>query len=368
VSRGEERSSGLPRRIRARGAKAAKTKVGRFKTDGLTMQKIAKLAGVSAMTVSRALKSDASILPETRSRVLEIVSRIGYVPDATARMFASRRSGFIAALVPSLNNWNFAETVRGMSDVFGSAELQLLLGDTEYSLAKEERLVSAMLQRRPEAIVLTGGAHTSGTRRMLAKAGVPVVETWELPKAPLGHVVGFSNEEAGALMTRYLYDQGRRNIAFIGGVSSLDTRGAERQRGYARIIRELGLRPDRIVGFGGPPVSMSQGRQALGLLLAQWPEVDGVVCVSDLSAFGALSECLRRGVEVPQRLAVAGFGDFEIARCCYPRLTTIAIDCHAIGRRAAEIVLSALDAKKRGESLPAETVEMEIAIVERESA
>ena len=82
------------------------------------MQTVAEIAGVSAMTVSRALKSEAPISKETRERVLAAVNRIGYVPDLSARVFASRRSGFVAALVPSLNNSNFAETVRGMSEVF----------------------------------------------------------------------------------------------------------------------------------------------------------------------------------------------------------------------------------------------------------
>src|SRR5262249_54368092 len=154
---------------------------------------------------------------KTRERVLAAVKRVGYVPDMSARLFASRRSGFIAALVPTLNNSNFAETVRGMSEVFDPAGLQMLLGDTEYSLSREESLLSAFLQRRPEAIILTGGVHTARARQLLKRAGIPTVETWELPKKPLGHVVGFSNRDAGASMVRYLHGRGREQIGFIGG-------------------------------------------------------------------------------------------------------------------------------------------------------
>src|SRR5208337_4022021 len=95
----------------------------------VTMQTVARMAGVSAMTVSRALKSDAAVSKETRDRILEIVKQTGYMPDATARVFATRRSGFVAPLVPSLNNSNFADTVRGMSEVFDVAVLQMLLGE-----------------------------------------------------------------------------------------------------------------------------------------------------------------------------------------------------------------------------------------------
>ena len=336
--------------------------------SGVTMQTVAELAGVSAMTVSRALKSEAAVSAETRNRILEIVRQTGYVPDATARVFATRKSGFVAALVPSLNNSNFADTVRAMSEVFDVARLQMLLGDTEYSLAREEDLIRAFLERRSEAIVLTGGVHTARARALLANADIPIVETWDLPREPLGDVVGFSNEEAGAAMTRYLYERGRRRIGFIGGASNGDTRGSERRRGFERVVRSLGLPSDRVVATGTPPVSMAQGAAALDKMLRDWPDVDAIVCVSDLSAFGVLAECQRRVIEVPGRIAIAGFGDFEVARCCHPRLTTISVDCAAIGRRAAEAALAALDARNRGEPRAPETARIEFRVVARETA
>jgi LacI family gluconate utilization system Gnt-I transcriptional repressor len=331
------------------------------------MQTVARVAGVSAMTVSRALKSDSSISKATRDRVLAVVKQLGYVPDAMARMFASRRSGFVAALVPSLNNSNFADTVRGMSEVFDGAGLQMLLGDTEYSLAREEDLIVAFLQRRPEAIVLTGGVHSEPTRSLLTNADVPIVETWDLPETPLGDVVGFSNEEAGAAMVRYLHARGRRRIGFIGGKTNFDTRGAERRAGYKKAARALKLPTDRIVLAGRPPVSMAQGAEALDTMLSRWPDIDAIVCVSDLAAFGALAECQRRGVDVPGQVAIAGFGDFDVARSCHPRLTTIALDCAAIGRGAAEAVLAARSARDKREPRTPETIRIPFHVVERET-
>jgi LacI family gluconate utilization system Gnt-I transcriptional repressor len=337
-------------------------------TGTVTMLTVARMAGVSAMTVSRALKRHASVSPETRDRVLEIVRRIGYVPDATARVFATRRSGFIAALVPSLNNSNFADTVHGMSEVFDDAGLQMLLGDTEYSLSREEDLIRAFLQRRPEAIVLTGGAHSEGTRRLLASADAPIVETWDLPREPLGDVVGFSNEEAGAAIVRHLYERGRRRIGFVGGKTSFDSRGTQRRAGFRKAARALRLPSDRIVLAGRTPVSMAQGAGALEAMLDRWPDVDAIVCVSDLSAFGVLAECQRRGIDVPGRIAIAGFGDFEVARCCHPRLTTVAVDCAEIGRKAAESALAAVEARNRNEVRKPETTRIEFRVVSRETA
>jgi LacI family gluconate utilization system Gnt-I transcriptional repressor len=319
------------------------------------------------MTVSRALKSDATVSKATRDRVLEVVRQTGYVPDATARMFASGRSGFIAVLVPSINNSNFADTTMGMTRVIEKAGLQILLGDTGYSIEREEHLIATLLQRRPEAIVLTGGSHTPAARQMLSGTDIPIVETWDLPKAPLGHVVGFSNASAGETTTRYLHERGYRRIGFIGGTTKRDTRGSERRAGYVRVVRELGLPEGRIVSFGRPPVSIEQGGEALDLMLAQWPDTDAIVCVSDLSAFGVLMACHRRGIQVPGDLAIAGFGDFDVARCAWPRLTTVAVDCVAIGERTGEIVLRALESRNRGETLPQERVEMEFSLVARET-
>ena len=334
----------------------------------VTMQTVARMAGVSAMTVSRALKSDASVSEETRDRILEIVRRVGYVPDATPRVFATRRSGFVAALVPSLNNSNFADTVHGMSEIFDSAGLQMLLGDTEYSLSREEDLIRAFLQRRPEAIVLTGGAHSEGARKLLMSADVPIVETWDLPKEPLGDVVGFSNEEAGAAIVRYLYERGRRRIGFIGGKTSFDTRGTQRRAGFKKATRALRIPGDRVVLAGKSPVSMTQGPEALEAMLERWPDVDAIVCVSDLSAFGVLAECQRRGIDVPGRIAIAGFGDFEVARCCHPRLTTVAFDCGVIGRKAAEAALAAIEARGRNAARAPETTRIRFRIITGETA
>lgn len=332
------------------------------------MHTVARMAGVSAMTVSRALKSDSAVAKETRDRILEIVRQVGYVPDASARVFATRRSGFIAVLVPSLNNSNFADTVHGMSEVFDAEGLQMLLGDTEYSLEREEDLIWAFLQRRPEAIILTGGVHSERTRELLASADAPIVETWDLPKRPLGDVVGFSNKEAGAAMVRYLFERGRRRIGFIGGKTNFDTRGAERRAGFRRAARSLGLPSDRIIMVGKPPVTIAQGAEALAAMLVRWPDVDAIVCVSDLSAFGVLAECQRRGIEVPGRVAIAGFGDFDVARSCHPRLTTIAVDCAAIGRSAAQAALAAVEARNKGEARKPQTLAIPFRVVARETA
>lgn len=337
----------------------------------VTMADIAARVGVSKMTVSRALNrtssNDRSTSEALRQQILQACEEMGYVIDQTARTFSSKRSGFIAAVIPSLNNSNFSETAQGITAAVEASGLQLLLGYSDYRIDNEERLVKAMLMRRPEGVILTGGNHTPATRSMLQGAGIPVVETWDLPDAPIEHTVGFSNADATAALVRHLYERGYRHIAFIGGTSNRDTRGAERRRGYAQAIQELGLPGGRVISFGQPPISMAQGGEAIVQLIRQWPDVDAAICVSDLSAFGAVMECQRRGWKVPQRIAIAGFGDFEVSKSCHPRITTVAIDCTGIGRAAGELLLRAIEAAREGTQLPPETVLIPFRITPRES-
>jgi LacI family transcriptional regulator, gluconate utilization system Gnt-I transcriptional repressor len=338
----------------------------------VTMADVAARVGVSKMTVSRALNrtghSDRSTSEALRQRILQACAEMGYVIDHTARTFSTKRSGFVAAIMPSLNNSNFSETAQGLTAAVEGSGLQVLLGFSDYRVENEERLVRTMLMRRPEGVVLTGGSHTEGTQAMLRAAGIPVVETWDLPQEPIEHTVGFSNVQATAELVRRLHAQGYRRIAFIGGTSNRDTRGADRRRGYAEAIAELGLPQGLVMSFGQPPISMAQGGEALAQLVKQWPDVDAVVCVSDLLAFGALAECQRRGWAVPGRIAIAGFGDFDVARNPPPPWTTVAVDCAGIGRAAGELLLRAVEAARVGTRLPPETVMIPFQVVLRESS
>lgn len=335
-----------------------------------TMIDVARAAGVSPMTVSRALRGDPSAAPATRARIAAIADELGYVLDASAAALSSRRSGFIAVTLPSLNNANFADTLRGLTEGLAAGlaatPLQILLGYTDYNTAEEERMVASLLRRQPEAIVVTGGAHTPRARRLLAGAGIPVIEMWDQPSDPIGHVVGFSNAEASALMVRRLHEKGYRAMGFLGVATTRDTRGGDRLRGFRDALEALGLSPHRVVEVGAPPVTMAQGAEAMARMVTQFPDVDAVLCVSDLSAMGALHEARARGLRIPQDVAVAGFGDFDLAAYTEPALTTINVEPQEIGRRVAQVIVGAIGPRP-ADAAP-RRLTTAIRIVERDSA
>lgn len=331
-------------------------------TRAVTMADVAARVGVSKMTVSRALNrvgsNDRQASEALRQRILAASRDMGYVIDQTARAFSSQRSRFVAALIPALNNSNFADTAHGLTAAVEGRGLQVLLGYTDYDLSTEERLLRAMLMRRPEGVVLTGGSHQAPVRNLLKAAGVPVVETWDLLDDPIEHNVGFSNAQATAGLVRQLHARGYRRIAFLGGVPHSDARGADRRRGFEQGLREVGLAADRMLTVGQAPVSMAHGAQGVVELMQRWPDTDALVCVSGHTVFGALAECQRRGWPVPARLAIAGFGGFEVGGACHPQLSTVAVDCLGIGRAAGDLLLRAIDSVRDGRRLAPEVVSL----------
>ncbi len=331
------------------------------------MSDVARLAGVSKMTVSRVLAGH-SVAAETRARVCAAIDQLGYVADAAAGALSSGRSEFVAVLVPSLSSSNFSDTVRGLTDTLEPEGLQLLLGDTDYDLEREERLVRSMLRHQPRCIALTGAQHTDATRKVLERSAIPVVEMWDLPTHPIDTAVGFSNVRAARAMVRHLAERGYRRIGFLGGASELDRRGLDRLKGYQAEIKALKLGEPRIVRLGESPITMGHGGPAMAALLEQWPDTDAVMCVSDMSAFGAIMECHRRGLSVPADMAVAGFGNFEVASCCHPAITTVSVDAYGIGRRTGEALLAALQARDGGERIEPQSIRIDYTIVARESA
>lgn len=189
---------------------------------------------------------------ETRDAILAVAERPGF--DATVANLRSQKTGFVAVTIPSLNHANFADTVRGLSPVLSEHGLQVLLGHTDSNVAQEERLIEQLLRRRPEAIVVTGGHHTPRGWRLLEKAGIPVIETWDLRADPIGHVVGFSNAAAMRSVVDHLVGLGHRRIAFIGGDADGDTRGADRGCGFVAATRAQD--PGRLIAAGQPPIAM----------------------------------------------------------------------------------------------------------------
>src|SRR5256714_5741863 len=185
---------------------------------------VAALAGVSAITVSRVVRLPDLVAPKTRARVEAAMRELDYVPNLVAGSLASARTNSVGVLVPTIANSIFADTVQGLSDELEPLGYAVILAQSRYDAAREDHILAALLSRRPEAIIMVGSPATEDGARLLRRAGIPIVETWELPAAPIDAVAGFDNYQAGVAVARHLVAQGRRSFAFIGGDDPRATR------------------------------------------------------------------------------------------------------------------------------------------------
>lgn len=306
----------------------------------VTMGDVAKKAGVAPITVSRVLRTPDKVKPGTRDLVLAAVRELGYVPDEIAGNLSSRKSNIVGALVSSLDGSTFASTVDGLSSRLRKDGYHLLLATSEYSPQNEAEIIPALLSRRPAALVLTSTEHTQATRALLINSNIPIIELWELPEQPIDCAVGFSNVEAGAAVTQFVFEQGYKRPAIVGDQSIGNTRAQQRLRGYESVVRDRNEGQPRIFATDEIVGKMAErGAKGLSLLLEKWPDTDAVICTSDSVALGVLSEARRRGLSVPGEIAVVGFGDFEFAGDYGLELTTVRIPGFEIGTRAAELIL-----------------------------
>ncbi len=335
------------RRVRRRGA-------------GLTLSDVARLAGVSPITVSRAINTPDQLTAQTLARVREAVARTGYVPNRMAGGLASARSRLVAVLVPTIASPVFLETVQAMTGAFADAGYQVMLGQSGYGTEREEALLDAIIGRRPDGIVVTGIMHSPEVRRRLGAAGIPVVETWDLTPTPIDMVVGFSHEKVGFSVAEYLLTRGCRRPGII---SADDPRAGLRRKGFTDRMgrQEIAEVPFELVPT---PTTLGAGRRAFAALIERCPDLDAVFSSSDMMALGALTEAAVRGIAVPGQVRIVGFGDNNFAADASPALTTVRIDGTAIGRKAAAFIINSAE----GRPVTGRVIDLGFQIVPRESA
>ena len=327
----------------------------------VTLQDVAALAGVTAITVSRFLREPGVVADATAGRIRQALASSGYVPNRQAGHLASGGSRVVAALVPNLAQSIFAETVQGLSDGLQAAGHELLLAVTGYSVEREEAQLRALLGWGPGAIVVTGRHHSAGARLLLRQArqaGTPVIEWWDQHPHPSGFTqVGFDHAEVGAAMAAHLLGLGHRHLAYVDSGVVEDVRAHERSAGFARRVAAAGA---RLLALNAPVGdAFDAGRQALhqvrdakgrkpgmgdgtGASTPTSTTTSAIAFANDQLACGALLEAQRMGLSVPGELALLGFGDFSIGRQLTPGLSTVRPPRYEIGWQAAQAVFEAL--------------------------
>ncbi|HBJ29500.1 MAG: GntR family transcriptional regulator [Cobetia sp.] len=312
-----------------------------------TLNDVAREAGVSSITVSRYFNSPDSVREATRVKVEAAIEKVGYVRNMIAGSLASASSRVIPVIVPSLSNVVFIDVIKGLQDEFEAHGYQLLLGKTDYDLARETQLIRTFLGWSAAGLVVTGLRHDDATRQILESWNQPIVEIMELGEG-LDLNVGMDHVAAGRAMTEHLLARGYRTIHFAGAELDRDYRAAMRYAGHREALAAAGIEDAPLLDL---PVrqQMTSGAQALERIKATFPDCDAIHFANDDMACGAILAAARLGVRIPEDIAIAGFNGLPIGEHVTPRLTTIVSPREQIGRVAARKLLARINGDPVGE-------------------
>ena len=333
-------------------------------TGRVTLSDVARAAGVSPSTVSRALRGERAVDPALIERVVAVSGKLGYVPDPAARALASQRSDHVAILIPLLTNTLFVDLLDAAQKTLRAAGFQTLIGVTHYDASEEEQLLREQLLHRPAGLLITGLDHNPATRKLMQHSQVPRVHLMDLPASDLvdaPYCVGFRQTEAGTAISRHLLAQGRRRIAFAA--AQLDARVMQRLYGWRIALQEAGVYEPTLEWLNPAPSSLALGGVLFEQIMQQRPAVDAVFFCNDDLAQGALMAALRLGIPVPSRVAIAGFNDLTGSDQMLPTLTTVRTPRARIGEAAAHMLLGLM----RGEAPAQSQLDLGFEIVRRHS-
>lgn len=317
----------------------------------ITVYDIAQEAQVSVATVSRVLNGTAPVKASTRERVMEVINKHQFQPNALARSLIKKESGMIGMIMPDIGNPFFPEVFLGAEKEARARGYAIFLCNTMGEQEKESEYLSLLLEKRVDGIIFLGGrinqvrSKPEAAQEMAdCAARLPVVlVNGNLPRIALHRVV--TDEAKGfRLAAQHLIDLGHREIRFLGGESSI-TATVQKVQALKAVLEENGLpfQPD-MVKYGG--FSVKSGQQLMSRVLAVEARPTAVMCVNDNVAVGAVKAALEQGVSIPGEMSVTGFDDTPLAYSVIPELTTVSQNSHALGECAVQILHQMINKEK----------------------
>ena len=314
------------------------------------------------MTVSRALREPERVSAKALTRIRAVIARLGYLPDPAAQALAAGRTNVIGVIVPSVTNNVFADVMRGIYTAAEGSRWQVQLGNSRYSPLEEERLVRTFLSQRPAGLIISGIDQSEATRALLQAAPCRIVQIMEISDQPLDMMVGFSHLEGARAAARHLLEMGYKKPGFLG--ARLDPRTQRRLQGFKDVMGAAGqLDANRIVTTPQPS-TVTLGCLLMADLLSRAPDTDAILCNNDDLALGALFECQRRGISVPDEFGICGFNDLEMMAAAYPAISSVRTHRHQMGEQALKMLAETLDGREPAEPV----VDLGFTVMARQSS
>ncbi|MGE5264292.1 MAG: LacI family DNA-binding transcriptional regulator [Acidobacteriota bacterium] len=308
----------------------------------VSIKDIAKAAGVSHSTVSRALSDSPLVADETRGRIQRIARELGYTPNAIARAFVTQRTRTIGVIVTTIADPFAGEVVRGIEEIAADNNYRIFLGTSHSDPDREVNLVKGLREWRVDGVIVAASRVGALYLPLLKEIGVPLVLINNQHEGPFSHTVGVDNSQGAELATHHLISLGHRVIGYIGGPADHASH-RDRLMGYQRALADANVPYDPSLVRSGTGRADS-GEQVVQLL-ARSPVPTAISCYNDMTAIGALTALKRRGLRVPADISLVGFDDIEFTRYVDPPLTTIRQPKDEMGLLAMRMLMDLLDGK-----------------------
>ncbi len=312
-----------------------------------TLEDVARLAGVSTATVSRALNTPERVVPATREKVAAAVRELGYLPNFGARAMAARRTNTIGAVIPTMENAIFARGIQAFQEALHEAGFTLLVASSLYRPELEEEEIRALVARGAEGVLLIGVDRDPAVRDFLHARGIPSVVTWALDRSGAWASVGFDNRATMRALAEKVLEFGHHRLGIISAPMARNDRARARVNGVRDAMREAGL-DTAALQLVETPYGIENGANAFEKLMGSPRPPTAVICGNDVLAAGAVTRARALGIDIPGQVSVTGFDDIELARVVVPSLTTVHVPHRKMGRAAAMMLVAMI----RGETAP----------------
>lgn len=307
----------------------------------VTLQDVARHAGVGPMTVSRALRDPSQVSDASLKKIQQAVASLGYVPNQAAGTLASSQLHTVAVLYPFQHDRASSRFVQALQQTLSKQPFQLIMACHEYHQYSETRLVEKLLQNRPSALVLFGAQLSKKTCDLIESAELVTVNVCGAERFSADITLDIAINDASERLTAHLLDKGYRRIGFIG--AHTDNRLHKQQlNGWHKSMLMHYQNADLMITVPDAP-SLQFGRFALGQLLQSQPDLDAIICSHEEIAFGVLSECQRRLLKVPYDLAVACLDGSENCDHTFPALTSMRLNYEKLGQQVGQQLMAMLD-------------------------
>ena len=328
----------------------------------MTISDIAKMAGVSSAAVSRYLNG-GPLSEQKRAAIHEVIEKTGYHPDSAAQTLRTGRVNQVGVIAPNIGSQAVGQITEGIARELDSRNYLVLLGNTGLDAQRELGYLKAMQRNHVAGIILLGVSYTPQLAQALRDCRVPVVVTGQrFPEVPC---VYNDDRSAARELTRLMLDRGRKKIVYIGGNERDQAVGLLRRTGVQDALTMAGQNGEDLMRVCCTAFTMEEGERCMQELLTACPELDGVVCVTDTVAFGAMRALKQAGRKIGGDVSLAGVGDSWAGSVTEPGLTTVQFYQKQIGEEAARMLLQMLDEKEHGG--PVRQVTLGYRVVERGS-